>query len=135
MKTYCIMKHYVKDGQNKLYYQGSFRCDKIDQAIDYFKNKRFFLSGTYRLFYVEEKELENGVVIDIMPSFLDISKCLFTRVCRWDSDGNFTSNLYLGLDKANYTHDDLVHVFKANLPRSADTSPALDTTTNDGGIF
>ena len=69
-----------------------------------------------------------------MPSVLDINQCLMTRVCKWDSNGNFTNDLYLGLDKADYTHDDLVHVFKANLPRPADTSPALDTT-NDGGIF
>ena len=134
MKTFVIVNHYCKDGQSKFYHQGTFACDKIDKAVEYFKNKRFFVTGTYHLFYVEEKELENGVVIDIMPSVLDINQCLMTRVCQWDSDGNFTNNLYLGLDKANYTHDDLVHVFTANLPRSADTSPALDTT-NDGGIF
>ena len=135
MKTFVIVNHYCKDGQSKFYHQGTFACDKIDKAVEYFKNKRFFVTGTYRLFYVEEKELENGVVIDIMPSVLDINQCLMTRVCKWDSNGNFTNDLYLELDKADYTHDELVHVFTANLPRSADTSPALDTTINDGGIF
>ena len=135
MKTFVIVNHYCKDGQSKFYYQGSFCCDTIEQAIDYFKNKRFFITGTYRLFYVEKRELESGVVIDIMPSVLDINQCLMTRVCKWDDSGNFTNKLYLGLNQDNFTHDDLVRVFKANLPHPADTSPALDTTTNDGGIY
>lgn len=116
MKTFVIVNHYCKDGQSRFYHQGTFACDRVDQAVHYFKNRRFFISGTYRLFYVERKELDTGVIVDILPTFLDINQCLLTRVCKWDDTGEFNNKLLLGIDKEDFTHDDIVHIFKKNLP-------------------
>lgn len=60
--------------------------------------------------------METGVIVDILPTFLDINKCLMTRVCKWDETGDFNNDLFLGTGEKDYNHDDLIHIFKVNLP-------------------
>lgn len=94
--NYCISRTYLKDGNVNFFPIIVFSAESNEQAIEEFLRNRFFKAGTYRLFALKSFFPKDHIVPINPLNHFEIEDAIYTRVYKWDDNGDFISSSFEG---------------------------------------